>query len=208
MSDFFDPTPGAETLQPSPTCWIFALASLKDRFFIDALNCSCREQRQKNGATRRQPKLTDTSEKKPAPKLCYCLWASYLCFMSAFCIILQAFLKTKCAECAGSCGLAKKYKETMAVSWNNLEPAAKSVKEGIWTGQNTAPKDRHHYHKDAGTWWNVKIEMLSGWLPVSHSTRFIVIKVSSPLWKSTGWWWFALSCIIFIINIFLSYSLP
>lgn len=29
----------------------------------------------------------------------------------------QAFLKTKCAECGGSCGLAKKYKETMAVTW-------------------------------------------------------------------------------------------
>ncbi|CAK9007930.1 unnamed protein product [Durusdinium trenchii] len=27
----------------------------------------------------------------------------------------KAFMKTKCAECAGSCGLAKKYKETMAV---------------------------------------------------------------------------------------------
>lgn len=27
----------------------------------------------------------------------------------------KAFLKTKCAECGGSCGLAKKYKETMAV---------------------------------------------------------------------------------------------
>lgn len=25
-------------------------------------------------------------------------------------------MKTKCAECAGSCGLAKKYKETMAVA--------------------------------------------------------------------------------------------
>eukprot|EP00435_Cladocopium_sp_Y103_P061660 s1511_g23.t1 len=31
----------------------------------------------------------------------------------------KAFLKTKCAQCAGSCGLAKKYKETMAAAWSN-----------------------------------------------------------------------------------------
>ena len=29
-------------------------------------------------------------------------------------VAVQAFLKTKCAECGGSCGLAKKYRETMS----------------------------------------------------------------------------------------------
>lgn len=36
--------------------------------------------------------------------------------------LCQAFLKTKCAECAGSCGLAKKYKETMAAACSNWPP--------------------------------------------------------------------------------------
>ncbi|CAK9007929.1 unnamed protein product [Durusdinium trenchii] len=37
----------------------------------------------------------------------------------------KAFMKTKCAECAGSCGLAKKYKETMAV-------IVKSMMDTFW----------------------------------------------------------------------------
>eukprot|EP00930_Biecheleria_cincta_P100221 TRINITY_DN91848_c0_g1_i1.p1 TRINITY_DN91848_c0_g1~~TRINITY_DN91848_c0_g1_i1.p1 ORF type:complete len:261 (-),score=59.42 TRINITY_DN91848_c0_g1_i1:36-785(-) len=53
----------------------------------------------------------------------------------------KAFLKTPCAECGGSCGLAKKYKETMAV-------IVKNMLDNFWCrdcGRVLCDKDRYQH---------------------------------------------------------------
>lgn len=72
---------------------------------------------------------------------------SSLSFITSF--LPQAFLKTKCAECGGSCGLAKKYKETMAVAWRPMIFAVFLVMGDFLLDDNNEIMKQKHEHQKA-----------------------------------------------------------
>ena len=59
----------------------------------------------------------------------------------------QAFLKTKCAECGGSCGLAKKYKETMAVAWPMIFAVFLVMGDFLLDDKNEVMKQKNEHQK-------------------------------------------------------------
>ena len=56
-------------------------------------------------------------------------------------------MKTKCAECGGSCGLAKKYKETMAVTWPMIFAVFLVMGDFLLDDNNEIMKQKHEHQK-------------------------------------------------------------